>query len=172
MLDTTTGSAIDLAPVLNPLIQAVGAIIAGSIGTIAIFGINWVRGKLKMQKLENDAALQSKIDDVAQKIIGGAMARANIKPGQAVLDIHNQIVADAGRKIADSLGGEISKLGAPDVVKRAQEIVENRLGMMAAAAAGNPIPGPTATPLPAATPAPVPPTPAALPIDTTKPVTQ
>lgn len=157
MMDTTTGSAIDLAPLLNPLIQAVGAIVTGCIGTIAVFGINWVRGKLKMQKLESDAALQSKIDDIAQKIIGGAMARANVRPGQAVIDIHNQIVADAGQKIAASLGSEISKLGAPDVVERAREIVENRLGMMAAAQAGTPIPGPTATPLPAATLA-VPPT--------------
>lgn len=150
MLDTTTGSAIDLAPVLNPLIQLVGMVVAGSAGTIAFYGINWVRGKLKLQKLEQDAATQSRIDDVAQKIIAGALVRANIRPGIAVVDVHSAVVADAGNKIAQSLGKEISSLGVADVAERAKSIVENRLGMMVAAQAGTPVPGPNATPLPTA----------------------
>lgn len=150
MIDTTTGSMVDLAPVLNPLIQLVGMVLAGSAGTIAFFAINWVRGKLKLQKLEQDAATQSRIDDVAQKIIAGALARANIKPGMAIVDVHSAVIADAGNKIAASLGKEISSLGVGDIEERAKAIVENRLGMMAAAQAGAPVPGPTATPLPTA----------------------
>lgn len=167
-LDTTTGSAVDLAPILNPMIQTAGMILTGAASAIAYFAVNYVRGRLGMQKLEKDAALQSRIDDIAQKIIGGALARANIKPGQTVLDVHNQVVADAGNRIATALGKEITALGSTDIEGQAKNIVENRLGLMAAAQAGTPVPGPTATPLPTATPsvqsAPV--------VDSSRPVTQ
>lgn len=154
-LDTTTGSAIDLAPVLNPLIQLMGMILVAVIPVLILGVVNWVRGKLSMQKLENTAAVTAHIDDQVQKIIGGAITRANLQPGQAILDVKNQIIADAGTRIVSALGSELTKVGTGDLAHRAATIVENRLGMMMAAQAGTPIPGPTATPLPAATAVPV-----------------
>lgn len=149
LLDTTTGSAVDLAPVLNPLIQLVGMLLAGVVSALLLLAVNWVRGKLGLQQLARDSATQAKIDDVAGKIIGGAFARADVKPGQAMFDVKNPIIADAASKIADVLGKEIKDLGATDIKAKAQEMVENRIGLMIAAQNGTPVPGTVQVPSPA-----------------------
>lgn len=142
-LDTSTGSALDLAPLLNPLIQAAGAIVAAALSALAIMAINWLRQKMKLEKVVIDAAMQAKIDSAAQTAIGGAIARIQIPEGKHVLDFKHKIIADAAQKLAAGFGETLRDVGSKDNVKKAQEIVENRLGLMTAEAKGTPVPNPS-----------------------------
>lgn len=142
-LDTSTGSGVDLAPVLNPLIQGVGILVAGCIGTIAVFAVNWARGKMHLQAIQIDAGLQAKIDAGAQKFIGGLVARAQVPLGKITVDTHNATINEAANKFAAAYGDTLKQIGSADNVAKAREIIVNRLGMMTAAAQGVPIPNPS-----------------------------
>jgi hypothetical protein len=145
-IDTTTGSSIDLAPILNPLIQAAGVFMSVAAPIIVAMAIDWLRKKSALAGMLVDKALQDKISAGAQTAIGGAISRLQIKPGELTVDVHNAIVADAADTLAKNFGDTLTTLGSKDNIAKAVEVIQNRLGMMTAAAAGTPIPNPSTTP--------------------------
>lgn len=149
-INTSTGAYFDFHQILDPVLQGVGLILSGAVSALAFYAINWLRGKLGLQKLEKDSATQKKIDDVTGKIIGGAIARTKEAAGNLTIDVKSPMVADAAAKVAEVLGTEIKSLGSMDVEGKAREMVENRIGLMIAAQNGTPVPGTTTPPVPVA----------------------
>lgn len=139
----TTSTVVDLTPVLNTIIQAVGILVGALAVPLALFCVNWVRHRMNLAQLELDAELRAKLDAGAQKVIGGAFAKVELKPGQAVLDVKNEVVAKATQALADNFGDTIKALGSKDVAAKAAEVVENRLGLMLAEQNGTPVPNPS-----------------------------
>lgn len=147
---TPSTSIVDLSPITGPLIQLLGLVISGLVTTIGYFVINLIRSKLNMSKLEESAQVQQQVDAAAQKVIGGAIAR--LPAGATVINAHNAIAADAANALVAHFADTIKKTNPDDVEAAAKRIVENRLGLMTAAAQGTPVPNPSA---PASVPTPV-----------------
>lgn len=141
----TPDSKIDLAPIINPLMQVFGVIIMG-IGIPLMWA--FVGKTLKSWGIEatNELnATRAVVDGIAQKAIGGSIAKFAVKPGQITVDVKSDIIADAANALVKNGGDSLSKLGVKDNVQiiKAREIIESRLGLMEAAAAGNPVPNPS-----------------------------
>ena len=144
---TPSTSIVDLSPITGPLIQLLGLVISGLVTTIGYFVINLIRSKLNMSKLQESAQIQQEVDAAAQKAIGGAIAR--LPAGVTVIDAHSSIAADAANAMVAHFADAIKKTNPNDVEAAAKRIVENRLGLMTAAAQGTPVPNPSAPPVPA-----------------------
>jgi hypothetical protein len=151
---TPSTSIVDLSPVTAPLIQLLGLVISGLVTTIGYFVINLIRSKLNMSKLEESAQIQQQVDAAAQKVIGGAISR--LPAGIAVIDAHSSIAADAANAMVQHFAEVIKKTNPEDVEAAAKRIVENRLGLMTAAAQGTPVPNPSVPVLPTPSTAPAP----------------
>jgi hypothetical protein len=55
-------------------------------------------------------------------------------------------LAVAARTLANNYAETLTALGSTDNVAKAVEVIQNRLGLMTAAAAGTPVPNPSTTP--------------------------
>jgi hypothetical protein len=146
MINTATGTTFDLAPLLNPLIQAAGVFMSVAAPIIVAMAIDWLRKKSALAGMLVDKALQDKISAGAQTAIGGAISRLQVHPGELTVDVHNAILADAARTLANNYAETLTALGSTDNVAKAVEVIQNRLGLMTAAAAGTPVPNPSTTP--------------------------
>jgi hypothetical protein len=145
-IDTASGSSVDLAPLLNPLIQMAGVFMSVAVPVIMGMAIDWLRKKSTLAGMLVDKALQDKISAGAQTAIGGAITRLKVKPGDLTINAHSAIVADAAKTLETNFGETLTALGTTDNAKKAIEIIQNRLGLMTAAAAGTPVPNPSTTP--------------------------
>lgn len=152
---------VDLSPIINPIIQVFGALIM-FLGLPLMWA--WVGKMLKSWGIEatNELnATRAVVDGIAQKAIGGAITRYSVVPGQVTVDVKDAIVADAVNSLVTNGGESLAKLGVKDNEKivKAREIIESRLGLMAAASAGAPVPNPSQPAVhvaPVAVPIPVP----------------
>jgi hypothetical protein len=150
------GAGIDLAPIVNPLLQTLGLVITGLVIPLLIA---FIGKKMKEWGVEDQtllAKLRAVIDDGAQKAIGGAIERLKIAPGNPIASLsittRIQLIDDAANALARNFPDALDKLGVEDHIEKAREIIASRLGLMDAAAAGTPVPNPSLPP-PATAPA-------------------
>ena len=133
----------DFTPIVNQLIGIAATVLAGSAATISLLLINFVRKKMNLAALQMDAELQKKLDDLAQKSIGGAIAKQQLDPNTLKINIDNDLVRAAAQRLADTASQTLTRLGSKDNLEAATKIIENRIGMLLAVQANTPIPGPT-----------------------------
>lgn len=141
----TPNSKVDLAPVINPLIQIGGLIITGL--CIPLMWI-WIGRTLKSWGIEATAELNATravTDGIAQTAIGKAINKYAVLPGQITVDVKSDIIADAAKSLVANAGDSLTKLGVKDNEKfvKAKEMIEARIGLMDAAAAGAPVLNPS-----------------------------
>lgn len=98
---------------------------------------------LKVAQLQDQ--LRATIDSGAQKAIGGALGKIDVPEGKLPVALKSRIITDAGAALAKNFGDTLTSLGIDEMNHRskAMEVVESRLGMMDAQAAGNPVPNPS-----------------------------
>lgn len=149
-----TNTQVDLAPVLNPIMQVLGVIIMGLVIPLVWAFVGKTLKSWGIEATAEMAATRAVVDGIAQKAIGGAITRLQVKPGQITIDAKNDIVAEAANQLVQNAGDSLGKLGVKDNDKilKAREIIESRLGLMDAAAAGVPVPNPSHPPAPVVAP--------------------
>lgn len=104
------------------------------------------QGLLAERRLKNaqlSEQLRATIDSGAQKALGGALGKINIPEGKLQGPLKASVVAEAAGALAKNYSDTFADLGNMDPLKKATEIVESRIGMMDAQAAGNPVPNPS-----------------------------
>lgn len=138
-------TTIDLAPIVNPLIMVLGTIITGLL--IPLLWM-WIKKTLASHGIDASneiLATQAVIDGIAQRAIGEAISKLSVVPGQITVDAKNAIVAEAANSLIKNAGEQLDKLGVKDSaqITKARDIIQSRLGLMDAAAAGVPVPNPS-----------------------------
>lgn len=140
-------TTVDLAPVLNPIVQALGAAFMTIVTGILIpLAWQWYRKKAKELELEGlkiEEQYRSVIDMGAKNAIGGALGKITIPEGKLTVDVKNAVVADAANTLAKNFPDAFKQLGVENTVEKATEVVKSRLGLMDAEAAGKPVPNPS-----------------------------
>lgn len=142
------GTTVDLAPIINPFIQVVGALIL-SLGLPLMW--MWIGKTLKSWGIEatNEMnATRAVIDGIAQKAIGGAILAHAVRPGEITLETKSAIIAEAANTLVRNAGDSLTKIGVKDSEQlvKAREMIAARVGLMDAAAAGTPVPNPSQPP--------------------------
>lgn len=122
---------VDFAPVLTPIVQALG-IVASVIALPAMWmGVNWIRGKLHLQQLDKDNALRVAIDAGLQKSVGSAISKTETAVAGLPMSVNikNQVIADAATYAKNTIGDTLkaANLDSPDKLASA---IEARLGVM------------------------------------------
>lgn len=146
------GTTVDLSPVVNPLIQGLGVIITGMLIPLAWKGYRLLEKKLGLEDLKIEQQYRSAIDQGAQTAIGGALSKLKVPDGKLSIDVKNSVIAEAANKLIESFPAAMESLKSDDKVEKAREIIESRLGLMDAAAAGTPVPNPSQATVVVATP--------------------
>lgn len=134
-------TVVDIAPVVNTIIQFASAVI--SLILIPLFW-RWWRNKEKEWKLGDlkiEEQFREVIDRGAVAAIGGALERLQIKTGQVTVDMKSRLVADAANQLVKSFPDAFDGLGVKDHLDKAREVIESRLGLTEASAAGSPVIG-------------------------------
>lgn len=143
----TQGAVIDLSPVLVPLLQFVGGVLS-LLAVAAVPAVSkWAINKLHLQNQDIVVGNKAYIDGEAQKGLAGALSRAEAVIVANVpmnVTVKNQVIADAATRLIANAGPQLQKLGDPNIAAKASEIIENRIGLMQAAANGTPVPNPSA----------------------------
>lgn len=137
----TAPTTVDVAPVVNTIIQAVASLI--TIGVLPLMWA-WFRKKQKewqLEELKIEEQYRKAIDAGAMAAIGSIIARYQVKPGELTLDAKNELVASAANMLAKNFPDAFSALGFEDHVVKAREVIESRLGLTEANAAGTPVVG-------------------------------
>lgn len=119
--------------------------------TTVLLPLAYLKGKqlITEQKLKNsqlEEQLRGTIDSGAQKAIGGALSKIEIPEGKLSGTVKDGVVKEATAALVKNFPDTFEALGVANVSSKAKEIVESRLGLMDAQAAGNPVPN-TSLPL-------------------------
>lgn len=138
-------SRVDLAPIINPLIQIGGLIITGLCIPLLWAFIGKTLKSWGVEETRDLDATRAVVDAIAQKAIGSSIEKYAVKPGQITVDVKSKIMADAANALVANAGESLTKLGVKDneQIAKAREIISSRLGLMDAAAAGVPVPNPS-----------------------------
>lgn len=136
---------------LYTMLGLASAFIVGVVAPLA-----WLKGRqlITEQKLKNaqlEEQLRGTLDAGAQKAIGGALGKIDIPEGKLTGQTKTDVVKEASDALAKNFPDAFAALGVENPGAKAKEIVESRLGMMDAQAAGTPVPNPSQpVPTPAA----------------------
>jgi hypothetical protein len=136
-------TTIDLAPLANAVIQL--ATTALTVIAVPLLW-DWWRKKsaeLKLEHLKIEEHLRETLDKGAVAAIGAARTALEVQPGGLTIDLKNQIAANAANILARNFEQTLNKLGSKDNLEKAKEVVESRIGLTEANAAGEPIIGVT-----------------------------
>lgn len=134
------------ATFLNIVLGAAAALITGVVVPLAwLYGRQMItERKLKLAQLEEQ--LRATLDSGAQKAIGGALGSITIPEGKLSGMDKNEVVSKAAKALADNFPDTFAQLKIGDVPAKSKEIIESRIGLMDAQAAGNPVPNPSQAP--------------------------
>jgi hypothetical protein len=140
---TVPGTTVDIAPLANAVIQ-----LAASALTVIAIPLLWAwwrkkEKELQLEGLKIEQQYREAIDKGAIAAIGAAQSQLVVQPGRLTLDIKNEIAANAANILAENFGKSIQALGAKDTLEKARQVVESRLGLTEANAAGAPVVGVT-----------------------------
>lgn len=149
-----TGSEVDLSPIIVPLVQAIGGVIAALAPVLAYYLINWVRTKLKLAELGRDDEMRKVINQGLQTAIGVAINRVNaaVAGKPMTIDVKNEVLRHAAEYATTSIPQALKYFGL-DNADKVRAAVESRLGileMQSATGQQSPaVPSSTTSPTPA-----------------------
>lgn len=111
-------TVVDFSSVLH----IVGTLLLTVLLAVAVFGINWIRQKMGLGKLEEDALIRKYLEDAITAAIGYAIAQI---PGKITVSGKGVLVAGAATYVLQSVPDALKHFGITEA--RLKQMIEARV---------------------------------------------